>query len=147
MDNGPARMNAKMGRAIASGIILGFLGAALDFCSGYLLLAPGSSTTNDMGMAVPASSALAWGIGVSVLGVAVLATSVTSLLPIGSRRMSTIGALMIIFGGVMLVVGASMYAGGAPTMQGASLVGVGMLGVGALMAVNGAVMARTHRTM
>jgi hypothetical protein len=142
----PGRMNLRMSASMVSGTILGFLGAALDFYSGYLLLAQ-ENTTNDMGIAVANPYALAWGAGVSILGVAVLATSIFSLSAAGARRMGGVGVLMVAFGAAMLVVGASMYGGAAPMIQGATLAGAGMLVVGVLMAVNGAIMARRRQKM
>jgi hypothetical protein len=58
------------------------------------------------------SSALAWGIGISVYEVALL---VTSLAIISIKKMlSLFGALMTLYVVVMLSIGASMYLGLAP---------------------------------
>lgn len=122
---------AGAGGAFVFGVVLGFVGSALDFYSGYTLAA-------QPGMMMAAQD---WGFGIILLGVLLTVTTLASLL--GGPRRRYFGALMVAFGVAMLFVGISMYSGYTPMMQGAMLSGVGMVVVGALMAVNGALMSRS----
>ena len=83
---------------------------------------------------------LAWGIGILVLGAAVLATPLLGATSFGRQRMRLFGSLMVSYGVLMLLVGVSMYAGMTPIMQGASLSGLAMLVVGVLMTLSGGLM-------
>ena len=125
------------------GVFLGFVGALLDFYSGYLIL-----TQSTVGGVIGGNAtSLAWGVGVFVLGVVLLVTAVASTRPVGKQRMQTFGGMMALYGVVMLLIGASMYSGVTPMMTGATLSGMGMLAVGALMLANGAAMSRSRTMM
>jgi hypothetical protein len=137
-------------RIVTLGLILGLVGALLDFTTGYFILERGVmriTTMNGMGQTMTEynSSVLAWGIGVLVLGAMVLITALASLSSLGMRRMNLFGALMIVYGMAMLFVGGAMLTGLAPmTMtEGYTLLSsLGMLVVGALMLLNGFMMNR-----
>lgn len=137
----------RLGSAGLFGVFLGLAGALLDFYSGYQILTASAMMTNEMGMTVTqyTPSGLAWGVGLSALGVMLLVTAIATVTSLGMRHMKSIGALMILYGVIMLVIGVSMYSEVAPMMGGAALSGPGMLVVGALMVVNGAVMRRPPR--
>lgn len=125
------------------GVFLGLAGALLDFYSGYLFLTP-----SVMGGPIGGTAAnLAWGVGVSVLGVVLLVTAVASARPLGRLRMKTFGEMMALLGIMMLLIGASMYFGATPMMTGATLSGIGMLAVGTLMLANGSLMSRSRAMM
>ena len=135
--------SGSMGSVGAFGAILGFAGALLDFYSGYLLLAGSNMRTTEMGMVTQGGGpGVAWGIGISALGIVLAATAVASILRLGAGRMADFGALMVVYGIVMLFIGASMYAGVTSMTQGAPFPALGMLVVGALMVANGAAMRR-----
>jgi hypothetical protein len=123
------------------GVLVGFAGAALDFYSGYLLLAqsPGSG---EMGVLESNWAALIWGVGVGALGVVLAVTSAALVFGSGQRRMKDFGALMIVYGLAMLFIGGAMYSGVASQMVGNVVPGIGMLAVGVLMVANGALMLR-----
>ena len=123
---------AKAGSTFIVGVFLGFAGAALDFYSGYQLLA-------QPGMAGVAQS---WGVGILLLGVALAVTTLASL-PDGFHRMKDVGGLMVVYGAAMLFVGASMYLGYTSMMQAAVPSAAGMLALGVLMVANGALMLRS----
>jgi len=131
------------------GAILGLTGTLLDFSSGYLILTQSMVTTNDMGMIVNRVSpaALAWGVGISILGVILLVTTILSVSSVGTDRMDVFGPLMIAYGVAMLFVGGSMYSGNTPMMQGSLPSSLGMFVIGALMTVNGILMWRTRSMM
>ncbi|MDA4119019.1 MAG: hypothetical protein OK436_00345 [Thaumarchaeota archaeon] len=126
------------------GVFLAVAGSILDFYSGYQILA--QSTTNDMGMVVMqyTSSGLVWGVGIIILGAALVITAPAVVSSFGMRRMRTFGTLMVAYGIIMLFVGISMYRGVTPMMQGITLSGLGMLVVGPLMVFNGAIMWRSR---
>ena len=126
------------------GVFLAIAGSILDFYSGYQILA--QSTTNDMGMVVMQNtgSGLFWGVGVIILGAALVITAFALVSSFGMRRMGTFGTLMVAYGIIMLFVGISMYGGVTPMMQGITLSGLGMLAVGPLMAFNGVIMWRSR---
>jgi hypothetical protein len=129
-----------------SGFALGVVGAVLDFYVGYLILQ--GSSTNDMGMVVIQSgSALAWGVGLFILGGLLILTALASVTSLGTGRGKSFGALMVVYGVVMLAIGGFMYSGFAPMMGGALLSSLGMILLGALMVLNGAVMRMTHVKM
>lgn len=119
-------------------MVLGLIGAALDFYAGFLLFSQSMSPSNDMAM--NDSAALAWGGGITAIGVVLAVTSVASLASGRSRNMKDLGALMLVYGSVMLFIGASMYLGLTSMTAGALLPALGMLVVGALMVLNGAAM-------
>ena len=135
--------NERMGLRSATwvaGVLLGFVGAIIDFYSTYLILNQ-SQTVNEMGMAAGYTSAgLAWGIGIAVLGVVLVVTSAALLFPLRMNRMGDFGILMVVYGLAMLFIGSSMYLGVASMMSGALIPAVYMLAVGALMIANGALM-------
>ncbi len=93
-------------------------GAALDFISGYSVGSQSMMSVDDMGIksTVYNTSALGWGIGIWVLGVALVITAILSLTRLGSARMGSFGLLMIVFGAIMFVIGGSMYLGIVPMM-------------------------------
>ena len=124
--------------------MLAVAGSLLDFYSGYQILA--QSTTNEMGMVVMqyTSSGLLWGVGVIVLGAALVITAFAEVSSFGMRRMGTFGTLMVAYGIIMLFVGVSMFRGVTPMMQGITLSGLGMLAVGPLMVFNGVIMWRSR---
>jgi hypothetical protein len=123
-----------------AGVLLGFAGAFLDFYSGYQVLLQ-SQTVNGMGIMEGYTWAgLAWGIGVILLGVVLLVTSIALAQSSRMNRMGDFGVLMTVYGLAMLFVGGSMYFGLATTMAGAFSPGPAMLAVGALMIANGALM-------
>ncbi|HEV2137802.1 MAG TPA: hypothetical protein VGR53_03090 [Nitrososphaerales archaeon] len=126
------------------GVFLAVAGSILDFYSGYQILA--QSTTNDMGVVVMqyTSSGLAWGVGIIILGAALVITAPAVVSSFGMRRMRTFGTLMVAYGIIMLFVGISMYRGVTPMMQGITFSGLGMLVVGPLMVFNGAIMWRSR---
>jgi hypothetical protein len=128
-----------------SGFALGVVGAILDFYSGYLVL--GQSSTNDMGMVVvQSSSALAWGVGLFILGALLAITAFASVTSLGVRIGKSFGALMAVYGIIMLAIGGFMYSGFAAMMGGALVPSLGMISIGALMVLEGLVMrkARVH---
>ncbi|HZW84855.1 MAG TPA: hypothetical protein VFE91_03000 [Nitrososphaerales archaeon] len=136
-------MESRLGIPLVLGVVLGLAGALLDFYSGYLIL-----TQSGMGgMLGGTVTGLAWGVGISVLGVMLLVTAVASTMPVGRQRMKAFGGMMLLYGFVMLLIGASMYSGVTPMMTGATTSGVGMLAVGALMIANGAMMSRSRAMM
>ncbi|MDG6937668.1 MAG: hypothetical protein JRN16_05175 [Nitrososphaerota archaeon] len=128
------------------GLILGLVGASLDFYSGYQLIA-GSAQSSALpsGVGMPAvqyvNSGLPWGAGVAALGVLVASTSVASVSVFGAAHMRAFGALMVVYGLLMVLVGFAM-GGLASAMGPESLSGFGMLLVGGLMAINGFMMLR-----
>ncbi|HEY6282721.1 MAG TPA: hypothetical protein VIW22_02225 [Nitrososphaerales archaeon] len=126
------------------GVFLAVAGSILDFYSGYQILS--QSTTNVMGMVVMqyTSSGLVWGVGVILLGAALIITAPAVVSSFGMRRMRTFGTLMVAYGIIMLFVGISMYRGVTPMMQGITLSGLGMLVVGPLMVFNGVMMWRSR---
>lgn len=126
------------------GVFLAVAGSILDFYSGYQILA--QSTTNDMGIVVMqyTSSGLVWGVGIIILGGALVITAPAVASSFGMRRMRTFGTLMVAYGIIMLFIGISMYRGVTPMMQGITLSGLGMLVVGPLMVLNGAIMWRSR---
>jgi len=122
-------------------LVLGITGSVLDFYSGYQIshsdmMLPGMGMTH----AEYNPTSLAWGIGILVLGSAVLATTILGATSFGRQRMRLFGSLMVSYGVLMLLVGVSMYAGMTPIMQGASLSGLAMLVVGVLMTLSGGLM-------
>jgi hypothetical protein len=126
------------------GPVLGFVGALLDFYSGYLLLTGSAMSVDGMGGATQSNAAgFAWGIGISAIGVVVAVTTLAFILPVGALMMRDIGSLMAVYGVAMLFFGGVMYLGVTSMMQGAFFVGLGMLVVGTLMIVNGAFMRRS----
>lgn len=129
------------------GVFLAVAGSILDFYSGYQILA--QSTTNDMGMVVMqyAGSGLVWGVGIIILGAALVITAPAVVSSFGMRRMRTFGTLMVAYGIIMLFVGISMYRGVTPMTQGITLSGLGMLVVGPLMVFNGAIMWRSRTSL
>jgi hypothetical protein len=129
------------------GVFLALAGSALDFYSGYQILA--QSSTGEMGMLAMqyTGSALAWGVGIILLGVALVITAPAVASSFGMRRMRTFGTLMVGYGIIMLFIGISMYGGITPMMQGITISGLGMLVVGPLMVFNGAVMSRSRSTL
>jgi hypothetical protein len=130
------------------GVLLAIAGALLDFYSGYQILRQSAMTTNGMGdIVTPAPSVLAWGAGITALGVVLLVTAFAMGTSIRMRRMKASGALMASYGIVMLFIGVSMYWGLTPMMQETALSGAGMLVVGALMIFNGALMWRPRTVM
>lgn len=134
-----------MNQSTQIGLALSFAGALLDFSSGYLILTQSMSTTNEMGVTMVHynSAAIAWGIGIVVLGVALIATALLSTsIAVGRMRFS--GLLMVVYGVIMILVGASMYSNIAPMMEGVVALSTGMFLVGALMMVNGFLMRRTN---
>jgi hypothetical protein len=142
-------MKSNLNRTMLVGVVLGFAGAALDFISGYSVGSQSMMSVDDMGIksTVYNTSALGWGIGISVLGVALVITAILSLTRLGSARMGSFGLLMIVFGAIMFVIGGSMYLGIVPMMAYSDLSSAGMFTVGALMVVNGRLMSRTRSMM
>ena len=128
--------------AVLVGVVLGVLGAALDFYSAYRLAAPEISTMG--GMPAYSSSGTAWGVGLAALGVLLLVTAAAGASSLGEGRMGLFGGLMVAFGSIMLLVGAAMGLGVSPSMQTAAFAGLGMLAVGVLMVANGSVMLRAE---
>jgi hypothetical protein len=131
---------------LVSGLVLGIIGAILDFYSGSAFLSMSMSTTTMMGVTTTHynGSAQYWGIFLLFLGIALLLTAGISITSYGLRQMALFGMLMMGFGVVMFAVGALMYSGITPMMpqQSTTLVSsLGMFGVGALMLVNGSFMA------
>ena len=125
-------------------MVLGVLGAALDFNSGYLFLSQSIMTTNDMGVMTSHYNmpVFDWGVVLVLLGLLVLGTSLISVTSSGMQRMRSFGILMAVYGVMMLVIGSFMYSGMTPMMTGATFSSVGMIVVGALMIVNGVLMMR-----
>ncbi|HEV2225887.1 MAG TPA: hypothetical protein VGR56_03670, partial [Nitrososphaerales archaeon] len=82
------------------GVLLAVAGSILDFYSGYQILA--QSTTNDMGMVVQyTGSGLVWGVGIIILGAALVVTAPAVVSSFGMRRMRTFGTLMVAYGIIM----------------------------------------------
>jgi hypothetical protein len=129
------------------GVFLAVAGSILDFYSGYQILA--QSSTNDVGMVVMqyTSSGLVWGVGIIILGAALVITAPAVVSSFGMHRMKTFGTLMVAYGIIMLFVGISMYRGITPMMQGNIISGLGMLVVGPLMVFNGAIMWRSRSNL
>ncbi len=102
------------------------------------------TTTTEMGVTMPHynSYALAWGVGISLLGVVLVATEIVSLTSLGMGRMRIFGFLMIGYGVVMLLIGTAMYSGITPMMNYSLGSSTGMSVAGALMLVNGVLMTR-----
>lgn len=128
------------------GLVLGIVGASLDFYSGYQLIAgsaQSSALPSSVGM--PAvqyvAAGLPWGAGIAILGVMVAFSSVASVSMFGAAHMRTFGVLMVVYGLLMVLVGFAM-GGLASAMGTESLSGFGMLLVGGLMAINGFMMLR-----
>lgn len=129
------------------GIMLGFVGAALDFFSGYVLLQASVNFVNGgMGLATQGTTGTVWGIGVVALGLVLLATTIAALIPSGIPKMGDFGSLMIVYGIAMLFIGAFMVSGFSSPMGNSVLSGLGMLSVGILMLVNGTLMWRSPIT-
>jgi hypothetical protein len=124
------------------GLVLGLVGALLDFYSAYLLYTANPMVLNEQGMAVQSGAGVVWGFGIAALGVVLAVTVVGAVLTKGLDRMKDFGALMVVYGVVMLFVGGYMLTGLGPMMQGTLFPGIGMLVVGALMILNGGLMAR-----
>jgi hypothetical protein len=123
------------------GLVLGLVGAVLDFYSAYLLYTANPMVLNEQGMAVQSSAGVVWGFGIAALGVVLAVTVVGAVLTKGLDRMKDFGALMVVYGLAMLFVGGYMLTGLGPMMQGTLFPGVGMLVVGVLMILNGWLMA------
>jgi hypothetical protein len=136
------------GPAIA-GLVLGVVGALLDFYAAYSIISQSAATGEAMGVMVTQYSpyGLAWGAAVLVLGALVAASAVLGVTSLGMRRMGMMGTLMAAYGVAMLLVGAAMSSGAVQMMGGALASGIGMLVVGALMVANGAWMRRGGRRM
>lgn len=131
------------------GVFLAVAGSLLDFYSGYEILTQSAMATNDMGMVVTryTTSGLAWGVGIIILGVALIVTAPAAVSSFGMHSMKIFGTLMTSYGIIMLFIGISMYRGVTPMMQGIAVSGLGMIVVGALMVFNGAVMWRSRTIM
>jgi len=128
--------------AWATGVLLGFAGALLDFYSGYLILVQ-AQMVNGMGMVEGyTSTGLTWGIGLAFLGVVLFVSSVALVLPSRMNRMGDFGALMVVYGFAMLFIGSSMYLGLTSMMSGVFSPALAMLAVGVLMIANGTLMRR-----
>ena len=106
-------------------------------------------TTVEMGVTMSHynSNALAWGAGISLLGVVLVVTEIVSLTSIGMGRMNIFGFLMMGYGVVMLVIGTAMYSGVTPMMNYSVESSAGMFVAGALMLVNGGLMVRSTMAM
>ncbi|MGI0078468.1 MAG: hypothetical protein ACRECH_02485 [Nitrososphaerales archaeon] len=134
-----------MNTPVKTGLVLGILGAALDFNSGYLFVSQSVMMTNDMGVMtthfdVPA---LEWGVVLFSLGALILGTSLVSATLFGMQRMRSFGVIMAVYGIAMLVIGSIMYSGMTPMMTGSTFSSIGMFAVGALMVINGVLMINT----
>lgn len=142
----------RISRSTLAGLVLTLVGAVLDFYSGYVFLTLTTTTVERMGVAVSDynSSALTWGIALSVLGGVLLITAVASMIfssTVKIRMGAFFGFVMMGYGAIMLLVGGAMYFGATPMMEGSGLSSFGMFVVGLLMAVNGLVMTRKQSTM
>ena len=135
-------LGGRSGSGIA-GIILGSVGALLDFYSGYLLISGPGMQAAMTGAAQSNAVGLIWGVGVSSLGVVVAASTIAVALPAWAHLRRDLGALMAVYGAAMLFFGGAMYLGATPMMQGGLLSGLGMLAVGALMLINSVSMRRS----
>ena len=120
----------------AAGLILAIIGAALDFVSGYVMVA------NSSAMPMNGGTRLLGGVGLFALGIVVIVTGAIMATPFAAGKMSVYGLLMEVYGVLMGL--ASTY---IPSMN--SMVADAMLVVGILMFVNGMLMQsrRTNRHM
>ena len=133
-------MGTGRGELRNAGAILGFIGAALDFYSGYLILGWYRAPVILM-MGEPVgydSTAITWGFGLLLLGAVLLGTSLAMLVRRWRGEMRYFGGLMVVYGLAMLLIGGVMYSWMTSMMVG--LLPWGMPAVGALMVVNGGLM-------
>ncbi len=126
-----------MNRTLSFSFILGIVGALIDFSTGYLLLSESTMTTNDMGVTLTSYNtfAIAWGIGISVLGIALVLTAVANIFSM--EHVALFGVLMVLFGIIMLFIAGAMYSHVTPIMSGYLVSSIAMSVVGALMISNG----------
>jgi hypothetical protein len=127
------------------GVVLGLVGAFLDFSSGYFFLTQSMVSSIDMGVITNTynSSALAWGIGIFAFGLVLVITALPIISRTNMTRMPLIGTLMIFYGIAMLFIGASMFSGFAPLLMSTELsflLSFGMFAIGILMVMNGVMM-------
>ena len=115
-----------------TGVLLSFVGAALDVASGYTLT---SMTADPMTGGGPSTASMVFLYG---LGTALAVAGLAMVLPGASGRMRLLGLVMEVFGVVMALTSTFV-----PGMNGA--LSDGMLIVGALMILNGALMQRTMK--
>jgi hypothetical protein len=123
--------------ASTNGFILGLIGGLLDFASASLLLVgqSGSSMMNPV-------SVYEWAALLVLLGVAVIVTSILSVVTLGLRFVKVFSLLMIVYGILMMFIGGAMTAGFIMASDVSSIYSYGMVIVGAAMAVNGILMSR-----
>jgi hypothetical protein len=134
-----------LNRTALLGFILGLVGAAVDFASGYLVLSH-TVSTNTMGemMVEYSLSELLWGVGLFALGALLVATSLISVSSVGLGRMGLFGDLMLVYGIAMLIIGSAMYSGVTPMMSGYLFSSAAMFVVGIFMIASGALMRQTR---
>lgn len=129
--------------ASTSGFMLGVVGGILDFASATSLLFNQPTQSGMMGTGI---SYTELAIGLYLLGVLVIATSLISTMLIGMRFPRLFSVLMVAYGVVMAAVGWAMLSEMAST-EISSLYTYGMIIVGALMLINGVLMLRTRVEM
>ncbi|MDG6926456.1 MAG: hypothetical protein JRN09_07860 [Nitrososphaerota archaeon] len=125
--------------ASTNGFILGLIGGLLDFASASQLLLQQASSAGMMNEA----PAYAWAGLLLVLGTAVVATALLSVISIGFRFARLFSILMMVYGVVMVVVGLVMSSGAVMTTEFSSVYSLGMVVVGAGMTVSGLMMSRS----
>ncbi len=130
-----------------NGLILGLVGALVDFVSGYFFLSQSMVVTNDMGMVVSNYNqyAVEWSAVLFAIGALLVITSLFGLSSIGMGKMKVLGGLMILYGIIMFFIGLVMYSGMTPMMDGSLYSSIAMFVVGVLMILNGALMSKHSR--
>ena len=128
------------------GLVLGLVGALLDFYSAYQALSYQSGTApgSVMPMVQNPPPEIVWGVAMAALGAAVLVTALAGVSRLGVGHMSAFGSLMAAYGALMLIIGAAMILGATPMVQSASFAGLAMLAVGTLMTINGVLMFQSN---
>jgi len=127
--------------ASTNGFILGLIGGLLDLASASLLIVGQSGATSTVsGTASP----YVWAAILTVLGVAVVATSVVSVMSVGIQYGRVFSLLMIVYGVSMMIIGAALTTGYIMAQDVSTIYSYGMVIVGAAILVNGILMSRNE---
>jgi hypothetical protein len=124
----------------SSAFMLGVIGGLLDFASATSLLVDRATQSGMMGIG---ASYVAAALGLYVLGVLVIVTSLFSAMLVGMRHPSLFSVLMIVYGVAMVAAGWIMSTDMISTAT-SSLYSLGMIALGALMVVNALLMSRSR---
>lgn len=123
--------------------MLGVIGGLLDFASATSLLL---DRAEQLGMMSVGAPYIMLSLGLYILGVLVIVTSLFSAMLVGMRHPGLFSALMIIYGAAMVVVGWVMSTDMVSAVV-SSLYSYGMIVLGALMLINALLMLRSHVEM